>query len=206
MKKHHYILFFTLVIYSATTANPRIFNTTSAFSPNASLNIEIRTNLDRNITRLEKRQLNDPQETIEISIFMFECNPSQGIAYVDTTINFESNYPEEVLILLYLDSTSCGFNGQITLADSLRLIQGKPVGIKNLNALDTKVYPTFIESNFKIEPEFSRKATIKVINEQGEIVKTFIESANPFSINELPSGIYFVVIEERKFIQKILKK
>ena len=203
--RHCIVAILLLMAPVITFSNPHIWNVQSYLSPNPRFDIEIRTNLDRNITRVERRELNDALQTMEISIYMLECNPVNVHAFVDTTIYFESEFPEEVLILLFLDSTSCGFRGEITLADSLRLRGGQPVGVLEVQALESKIYPTLVETDFSIIPPLRPNECLKIYSEDGKLAKEFCESQSRYSFQNLHAGRYVAVIEERNFRIRIVK-
>ena len=204
--RHCTVVILLLMAPVITFSNPHIWNVQSYLSPNPRFDIEIRTNLDRNITRVERRELNDALQTMEISIYMLECNPVNVHAFVDTTIYFESEFPEEVLILLFLDSTSCGFRGEITLADSLRLRGGQPVGVSEVQSLESKIHPTLIETGFSISPELGPNECLKLYTEDGKLVQEFCEAQSGYSLQNLIPGRYVAVIEERNYRTRIVKK
>jgi hypothetical protein len=195
------VLLFLLPI--VTFSNPHIWNVRSYLSPDPRFDIEIRTNLDRNITRVERKQLNDALQTMEISFYMIECSGLNISDYVDTTIFFESEFPAEVLIMLYTDSASCAYKGFV---DSLRLRGGQPVGVPEVQSLETKIYPTLFEADFSINPELRPNECLKLYTEDGRLAKEFCKPQSRYSLQDFNPGRYVAIIEDRNFITRIMKK
>ena len=201
--KHYFTLLLLLISPIVTFGIPRIWNVESYLSPNPSLYVEIRTSFDKNIARVERKQLNDALQTMEISFYMIECSPLNISDYVDTTIFFASEFPEEVLIMLYTDSASCAYKGFV---DSLRLRGGQPVGVIEAQLPESKVYPSLIETDFSITPQLGPNECLKLYTEDGKLVKEFYESQSRYSLQNLHAGRYVAVIEERNFKTRIMKK
>lgn len=148
-------------------------------------------------------QLNDGLQTMEISFYMIECSPLNISDYVDTTIFFASEFPEEVLIMLYTDSASCSYKGFV---DSLRLRGGQPVGVMEAQLPESKIYPTLIETDFSINPPLRPNECLKLYAEDGKLVKQFFETQSRYSLQNLIPGRYVAVIEERNFRTRIIKE
>jgi hypothetical protein len=196
-----FILLFLLP--TVTFGIPRIWNVESYLLPDPSLYVEIRTSFDKHIARVERKQLNDGLQTMEISFYMIECSPLNISDYVDTTIFFESEFPAEVLIMLYADSASCAYKGFV---DSLRLRGGQPVGVPEVQSLESNIYPTLIETDFSINPELRPNECLKLYSENGKLLKEFCKPQSRYSLQEFQSGRYVAIIEERNFSTRILKK
>jgi hypothetical protein len=192
-----------LFISSVSFGIPRIRNVQSYLSPNPRFDIRIITTSDKNIERVERKQLNDGLQTMEISFYMIECSPSNINDVIDTTIFFASEFPAEVLIMLYADSASCAYIGFV---DSLRLRGGQPVGVSEVQSLESKIHPTLIETNFSISPELRPNECLKLYTEDGKLVQEFCESQSWYSLQNIQSGRYVAVIEERNFSTRILKR
>lgn len=201
--KHYFTLLLLLISPTVTFGIPRIWNVESFLLPNPSLYVEIRTSFDKNIARVERMQLNDGLQTMEISFYMIECSPLNISDYVDTTIFFASEFPEEVLIMLYTDSASCSYKGFV---DSLRLRGGQPVGVMEAQLPESKIYPTLIETDFSINPPLRPNECLKLYAEDGKLVKQFFETQSRYSLQNLIPGRYVAVIEERNFRTRIIKE
>jgi hypothetical protein len=101
-----------------------------------------------------------------------------------------------------------GKNGGVEV---LKVVEGSPTNIDNINTEDVKVYPTVVHSGFNVSFDlFENSGKISVIDLSGKVLieTKLLEKDSFIDISELASGLYIVNIsngEEINYSSKIFK-
>lgn len=111
---------------------------------------------------------------------------------------------------MVVNKTSCGDNYfNISYSQNITFDTASTVGINDINSNtnDILIYPNPVSNRLFIETQSNTPNNANIISINGEIVKSFKinDQKSDIDISNLPSGMYFLTIENHqttKFIKK----
>ncbi len=60
------------------------------------------------------------------------------------------------------------------------------------------IYPNPVKNEFSINSE-QQPESVEILNAEGKIIKSFTQKTNPYNVNDIPAGLYFVRIKTDEY-------